>query len=141
MSYILWSISYDFPLFIISRVLAGLSKGIVSISTALVTDVTTSADRPSAMVNYIHKIYYNYFFLKALIGVAFSVGFIFGPLIGAYFSYFGRSVEAVQHSFVIFQYPAIFSCLTSSLVVVILIFFLKETLPPIKRVSFLSFRH
>ena len=49
-SYVLWSMSYTFPMFILSRVVAGVSKGIVSLSIALVTDVTTSEDRPKAMV-------------------------------------------------------------------------------------------
>ena len=50
LSYILWSVSYTFPIFILARIVSGLSKGIVSISAALVTDVTSSADRSKAMV-------------------------------------------------------------------------------------------
>ena len=39
-------------MFILSRVIAGLSKGIVGISTALVTDATTVKDRSKAMVSF-----------------------------------------------------------------------------------------
>ena len=49
-SYVIWSVSYSFLMFILARVVAGLSKGIVSLSIALVTDATTSDDRPKAMV-------------------------------------------------------------------------------------------
>lgn len=57
-SNVLWSVSYTFPLFLVARVLAGLSKGIVSISTAVVTDVTTTVDRPKAMVHIVHLYLY-----------------------------------------------------------------------------------
>ena len=42
--------------------------GNVSLSTAIVTDVSTPATRGKGM---------------AMIGVAFSLGFLFGPMIGA----------------------------------------------------------
>ncbi|XP_003383919.1 PREDICTED: major facilitator superfamily domain-containing protein 10-like [Amphimedon queenslandica] len=123
-SYVLWSVSYSFPVFILARVVAGLSKGIVSLSIALVTDSTTSDDRPKAM---------------GIIAVAFSVGYIFGPLIGAYFSTFARSeVASGAPAFSVFQYPALFSCVTSVLVFLLIGFFLKETLPPIKRAKSLG---
>lgn len=115
LSYILWSVSYTFPIFIIARVVSGLSKGIVSISAALVTDVTSSTDRSKAM---------------ALIGVAFSLGFIFGPTIGAYFSTFGKTSSI---TFGIFQYPALFAITTSIIVILIIMLLLKETLPKTKR--------
>jgi MFS family permease len=123
-SYVLWSVSYSFPVFILSRVVAGVSKGIVSISTALVTDVTTTQDRPKAM---------------GLIGVAFSVGFIFGPLIGAYFSIMAKPTAAVTSTdFAVFQYPAYFSCLTALVVLFMLTFYLTETLSTDKRAKSLG---
>ena len=71
-------------------------------------------------------------FLQAAIGIAFSLGFIFGPSIGAFFSAYGRSHA---HSFKAFQYPAFFAMATAVLVVILLAFFLKESLPKSKRVS------
>ena len=44
-------------------------SGNVSLSTAIVTDVSTPATRGKGM---------------ALIGVAFSLGFLFGPMIGQF---------------------------------------------------------
>ena len=50
-SYCLWSVSYTFPVFVMARGVAGLSKGIVGISAAIVTDVTTPQHRSKAMVS------------------------------------------------------------------------------------------
>lgn len=63
------------------------------------------------------------------------MGYIFGPLIGAYFSSFAKTVAAGPAGFSAFQYPALFSCLTSVLVFLLLGAFLRETLPSNKRVS------
>ena len=66
-SYLLWVLSSNFAIFVLARIIGGVSKGNVSLSTAIVTDVTTPATRGKGM---------------ALIGVAFSLGFLFGPMIG-----------------------------------------------------------
>ena len=50
MSYVLWAMSYSFPIFIIARIVGGISKGNVSLSAAIVTDVTTPAHRSKGMV-------------------------------------------------------------------------------------------
>ena len=71
-------------------------------------------------------------FLQAAIGIAFSLGFIFGPCIGAFFSSYGRSHS---HTFMAFQYPAFFAMGTAALVILLLALFLKESLPKSKRVS------
>ena len=65
-------------------------------------------------------------------GVAFSLGFIFGPIIGVVFSMLGR--EVLADSFRMYQYPA---CFALSLAIIDIIFIAKmfqETLPPEKRV-------
>ena len=66
-SYLLWVLSSNFAIFVLARIIGGVSKGNVSLSTAIVTDVTTPATRGKGM---------------AMIGVAFSLGFLFGPMIG-----------------------------------------------------------
>lgn len=83
-SYLLWVMSSNFAIFVLARIIGGISKGNqkmkgkkllfhsklignVSLSTAIVTDVSTPATRGKGM---------------ALIGVAFSLGFLFGPMIG-----------------------------------------------------------
>ena len=72
------------------------------------------------------------FFTQAVVGVSFSLGFIFGPSIGAWFSSMGRNAG---HSFAVFQYPAYFALITGVLTLLLVVFFFKETLPQSKRVS------
>lgn len=61
-SYLFWSFSsHLFSIFLIFRTIGGLSKGNISLSTAIVTDVSSESDRGKGM---------------ALIGISFSVGFI-----------------------------------------------------------------
>ena len=70
---------------------------------------------------------------QALIGVAFSLGFIFGPMIGAGFSVLGKHHNEI--SFTMFQYPALFSLTMATIDIVLMLVFFKETLPKEKRVS------
>lgn len=71
LSVTLWVVAYDFPTFIASRVVGGLSEGNVQLAIAIATDVSTPQTRGSTL---------------ALVGIAFSVAFTFGPMIGAYLS-------------------------------------------------------
>ncbi|XP_062838118.1 major facilitator superfamily domain-containing protein 10 isoform X2 [Anolis carolinensis] len=68
-SYFLWVISRSFELFLFSRIIGGISKGNVSLSTAIIADLQNPKARSKGM---------------AMIGVAFSLGFTFGPTLGAY---------------------------------------------------------
>ncbi len=70
--------------------------------------------------------------LQAVIGIAFSLGFLFGPMIGAGFSILGRSQG--EMSFTMFQYPALFSLCMAALSIVIILTLFKETLPLERRV-------
>ena len=67
--------------------------GNVSLSTAIVTDVSTPATRGKEM---------------AMIGVAFSLGFLFGPMIGAAFSMWGKTQAGECY-----MYPAVFALILS----------------------------
>ncbi|KAL0893210.1 hypothetical protein ABMA27_014818 [Loxostege sticticalis] len=71
LSHGLWSRASTFSLFVLARVIGGLSKANVSLSMAVVTDASNEKTRARGM---------------ALIGLAFSIGFIVGPLAGAWFS-------------------------------------------------------
>ncbi|XP_028178056.1 major facilitator superfamily domain-containing protein 10 isoform X1 [Ostrinia furnacalis] len=71
LSHGLWSRASTFSLFVLARIIGGLSKANVSLSMAIVTDASNEKTRARGM---------------ALIGLAFSVGFILGPLAGAWFS-------------------------------------------------------
>jgi MFS family permease len=68
-SYLLWVFSGSFWLFLAARLLAGLFGGNLSVATAAVADVTSRDERSKAM---------------GLVGAAFGLGLVTGPLIGAY---------------------------------------------------------
>ncbi|XP_030841377.1 major facilitator superfamily domain-containing protein 10 [Strongylocentrotus purpuratus] len=114
LSYVLWAMSYNFGIFVLARIVGGIFKGNVSLSTTIVTDISTTKTRGKGM---------------AMIGLAFSVGFIVGPMIGAYFAtkggLFAEGAWAVT--------PALLA-LTLSIADLLFVFaFLKETLPQEKR--------
>ncbi|XP_054437862.1 major facilitator superfamily domain-containing protein 10 [Pteronotus mesoamericanus] len=67
-SYAVWAASGSFAAFLASRVIGGISKGNVSLCTAIVADLGSPSARSRGM---------------AVIGVAFSLGFTLGPTLGA----------------------------------------------------------
>lgn len=69
LSYIIWALSGSFWLFIAARFLGGAFGGNLSVATAAVADVTSRAERSRAM---------------GLVGVAFGLGLVTGPAIGAF---------------------------------------------------------
>lgn len=69
LSYLLWVFSGSFWLFLAARLLAGIFGGNLSVATAAVADVTTREERSKAM---------------GLVGAAFGLGLVTGPLIGAF---------------------------------------------------------
>lgn len=113
-SYLLWVMSSNFAIFVLARIIGGISKGNVSLSTAIVTDVSTPATRGKGM---------------ALIGVAFSLGFLFGPMIGAAFSMWGKQQQSSDW----YIYPAVFALSLSIVDIFYFIFFFKESLPLARR--------
>ncbi|KAL3975486.1 tyrosine-protein phosphatase non-receptor type 14/21 [Sarotherodon galilaeus] len=70
-SYAVWAVSRSFSMFLLFRVIGGISKGNVSLCTAIIADLPCPKARNRGM---------------AMIGVAFSLGFTVGPLMGAYFA-------------------------------------------------------
>ncbi|KAJ2767899.1 hypothetical protein IWQ57_003764 [Coemansia nantahalensis] len=68
---LMWVFAGGFEVFLLARVVAGLSEGNVQISNTIIADVTDPATRSHGM---------------ALVGIAFAVGFTVGPSIGAYFA-------------------------------------------------------
>ncbi|KAL2779891.1 major facilitator superfamily domain-containing protein 10 isoform b, partial [Daubentonia madagascariensis] len=102
-SYAVWATSQSFAAFLASRVIGGVSKGNVSLSTAIVADLGSPLARSQGM---------------AAIGVAFSLGFTLGPMLGA-----SVPVEAAPWFALLFA--------VSDLLFIFC--FLPETLPPEKR--------
>lgn len=52
-SYSLWAASRTFGVFLLSRIIGGISKGNVSLSTAIVADLHSPKARSKGMVSYI----------------------------------------------------------------------------------------
>ena len=50
LSYLLWAISYNFAVFVLARFLGGISKGNISLSMAIISDVTSLKTRGKSMV-------------------------------------------------------------------------------------------
>ncbi len=66
-SYAIWAVSGSFLFFLLSRIVAGIASGNLSVATAAVSDITSRADRAKGM---------------GFIGAAFGLGFITGPALG-----------------------------------------------------------
>uniref|UniRef100_A0A6A7G3Y4 Major facilitator superfamily domain-containing protein 10-like n=2 Tax=Hirondellea gigas TaxID=1518452 RepID=A0A6A7G3Y4_9CRUS len=109
-SYAVWSVSSNFAVFVLARVLGGLSKGNVSLGYSIMTDILDTKTRAMGM---------------ALIGVAFSIGFIVGPAIGVVFSKWGTSGW--------FAASAVYALTLTALNVLFVIVCFKETLPKSNR--------
>ncbi|XP_065140461.1 major facilitator superfamily domain-containing protein 10 [Paramisgurnus dabryanus] len=105
-SYILWALSHSFSIFLLSRVVGGICKGNVSLCTAIVADLPCPKARSKGM---------------AMIGVAFSLGFTLGPLMGAYFALRRKDAE------MFYQGPALLAVLFSLADLLFIFFTLPET--------------
>lgn len=71
LSAVVWIQSTTFASYMLSRVIGGLSEGNVQLAVAILSDVTSAADRSKAL---------------ASVGIAFAICFCVGPPIGAYFA-------------------------------------------------------
>jgi len=67
--YVLWGFSYSLPMLFLARMVAGAGNANIAVAQAYVADVTTAENRTKGM---------------ALIGIAFGLGFVFGPAIGGF---------------------------------------------------------
>jgi DHA1 family tetracycline resistance protein-like MFS transporter len=79
LSYLLFALGTSLPVLFVARALAGFFAANISTAQAYVADVTTHADRARGM---------------GMIGMAFGLGFVFGPAIGAGLSHFGSWAPA-----------------------------------------------
>lgn len=70
-SYVLWIFSGSFTLLIAARAIGGIMSGNLSIASAIVSDITDEKNRSKGM---------------AVIGIAFALGFVFGPALGGILS-------------------------------------------------------
>lgn len=70
-AYLLFAFAGSFWLLVFSRIIAGIANSNLSVAQAYIADITPSGERAKGM---------------GIIGAAFGLGFIFGPLISAFFS-------------------------------------------------------
>lgn len=75
--YIIFAYTNSFALLIVSRIVGGIGGSSVSVAMAYIADITTKKDRSHGM---------------GLIGAAFGLGFVFGPLIGGFLSKYGYEI-------------------------------------------------
>uniref|UniRef100_A0A1I8PU65 Major facilitator superfamily (MFS) profile domain-containing protein n=1 Tax=Stomoxys calcitrans TaxID=35570 RepID=A0A1I8PU65_STOCA len=118
LSYLLWAFSRNFAVFVLARFVGGLSKGNISLCMSIITDVSSGKTRGRGM---------------ALVGVAFSLGFIVGPMIGALFAIFSNKSAGPW-----FVLPSLLAFGLAMGDLLVLVFCLKETLPKEKRVKEIS---
>uniref|UniRef100_A0A8C7XXM5 Major facilitator superfamily domain containing 10 n=1 Tax=Oryzias sinensis TaxID=183150 RepID=A0A8C7XXM5_9TELE len=107
-SYVVWAVSRSFSMFLLFRVIGGIFKGNVSLCTAVVADLPCPKARNRGM---------------AMIGIAFSVGFTVGPLMGAYFAIASRTTGSV-----FYQTPALIALAFSVADLLVIWLMLPETL-------------
>lgn len=95
-SYLIFAFTNSYLVLFISRIVAGLGGSSISVAQAYIADVTTKEDRSKGM---------------GLIGAAFALGFVFGPLIGGFLSKYGTPVigfAGASFSFIAFLVTLIF---------------------------------
>jgi len=94
--YVIFAFTNSFMLLLISRVVAGIGGSSVAVAQAYIADITTKEDRSKGM---------------GLIGAAFGLGFVFGPLIGGFLSKYGYHVTgfaSAAFSFIAFLFTIFF---------------------------------
>ena len=113
--YLLFAFAHSLTLLFASRLLDGATGGNIGTAQAIIADTTSREDRARGM---------------GLVGMAFGLGFIFGPAIGGFAVHFGEAapgLAAAALSFAAFLWA---------------FFKLPETRPeggPVERFSILSF--
>lgn len=117
-AYSIWAMSSNFNLFVLARIIGGISNGNVSLSTAIMTDISSMEKRGKRM---------------ALIGIAFSIGFIVGPCTGAFFSIWARTQTGQ-----FYVVPALLALTLAVVNVMYLYAKFPETLPKEKRAKSLG---
>jgi len=75
--YIVFAFTHTYLLLLISRIVAGIGGSSIGVAQAYIADVTTKENRSKGM---------------GLIGAAFGLGFVFGPLIGGFLAKYGYEV-------------------------------------------------
>ncbi|HEY8965132.1 MAG TPA: MFS transporter, partial [Candidatus Methylacidiphilales bacterium] len=78
-SYVLLGLAHSYPLLLAARVLAGICAANIAVANAYVADITTKENRSKGM---------------GMIGAAFGIGFVFGPVLAALFGRHGHALPS-----------------------------------------------
>lgn len=107
---LVWFKSQSFMIFLLARTLGGLFEGNVSISITIIGRFKDEQLRKKGM---------------AMVGIAYSLAFVLGPLVGVWLS-----KQSVEHQF--YQLPAIFTLVCAASSMAIVVWFLDETTDAVK---------
>lgn len=116
-SYLMWFFADTFALLVGARLLGGVMSANISTATAVVGDVTQASNRSKGM---------------ATIGIAFGLGFVIGPAVGAFasmVSLVGIWPAWLDYGINPFSMPAAVALILSLINLYFIIFNFKETLP------------
>ena len=75
--YVLFAFTTSYILLLVSRIVAGIGGSSISVAQAYIADITTKENRAKGM---------------GVIGAAFGLGFVFGPLMGGFLASYGYMV-------------------------------------------------
>jgi MFS family permease len=124
LAYLIWIFADSFTLLIVSRLLAGLMTGNVAAANAAVADISTPETRAKGM---------------GIIGMAFGLGFILGPMIGGISYAWLPRLDSVAWLAACganeFSTPALIAFLLSATNLVWIALRFRETLPPERRTA------
>lgn len=116
LSYLLWFFSATFTLFLISRIFGGIMAGNLSVASAAMADMSDTKNRTGAM---------------GLLGAAFGIGFIIGPVLGGLMALWDMTITFPDIGFLHpFSFCALGAALLALLSAARNYFFFKETRPP-----------
>ena len=105
--------AYDALTLFLSRFAGGLAGGLFSVSQAWVADTTTLKNRARGM---------------GIMGAGISLGFILGPFVGGILG--GGSVETAS-----LLMPGLLGAALAGILLVVIVIFMRESLPPEKRMA------
>ncbi len=113
LSYVIFAFTNSFFLLILSRIIAGIGGSNIGVAQAYIADVTTKHERSKGM---------------GIIGAAFGLGFVFGPLLGGLLSQYG------------YEFVGFLAAGFSFMAVLFALFLLPESLPENLRFSHSSYK-
>ncbi len=90
LGYVIFAFTSSYLILLVSRIVAGIGGSSIAVAQAYIADVTTKENRSKGM---------------GIIGSAFGLGFVFGPLIGGFLSklgYMETGLGAASFSFIAF---------------------------------------